>query len=112
MMIQTDPPRGLARQRTVSAKRSAGRFRRESLPDPITYFTAEGLTLRGQGKWRQTRCPFHDDSTPSMSVNIDHGGWRCHACGVSGDLLGFHMRRHAVTFVQAARDLGAWEELP
>ncbi len=33
------------------------------------------------------RCPFHDDSTPSLSVNLDDGVWFCHAgCGHGGIL--------------------------
>jgi DNA primase len=35
--------------------------------------------------WRSVRCPFHDDRTASGSINIELNGYRCHACGISGD---------------------------
>lgn len=30
------------------------------------------------------RCPFHDDSTPSMSVDLDKQVWFCFGCGIGG----------------------------
>jgi AAA domain/CHC2 zinc finger len=38
------------------------------------------------------RCPFHDDSTASFSINSDEGVWACHAgCG-SGGILDFEQK--------------------
>lgn len=37
-------------------------------------------------------CPFHDDSTPSMSVNIRKGVYVCYACGAKGRIE--RMARH------------------
>ena len=36
-------------------------------------------------------CPFHDDQTPSLSVNRDKGVFNCHAagCDCSGNVLDF-----------------------
>lgn len=47
-----------------------------------------------------TRCiaPSHDDEHPSMSVDLDAGIYKCHACGVSGGAL------DAVVLVGLARD--------
>ena len=37
--------------------------------------------------WAQAFCPMHDDSSPSFTVNMEEGGWRCYSgCGSSGDL--------------------------
>jgi DNA primase len=34
-----------------------------------------------------TRCPFHPDKNPSLSVNTEKGCWKCHAgCGEGGVL--------------------------
>jgi len=39
------------------------------------------------------RCPFHDDRSPSMSINLDNGSvWHCHPCGISGRLIEFETR--------------------
>ena len=93
--------------------RSAGRvtatgFARNLLPDPVRYFEGAGLRLIGRGRWRSALCPFHDDHNPSLRVNADTGAFRCMACGAKGgDVLAFHRQQHGLSFLQAARDLGA-----
>jgi len=32
-------------------------------------------------------CPFHDDNTPSLSINMTYGSFRCMACNEEGDIL-------------------------
>jgi|YelNatPaOPRAMG01_1025707.scaffolds.fasta_scaffold07872_2 DNA primase len=83
-------------------------FDRERLPDPADYYSRELPSLRGRGVWRDALCPFHEDSRPSLRVNVQTGGWRCMACGRGGDLLSFHMRRHGLGFADACKALGAW----
>jgi DNA primase len=86
----------------------AMRFRREALPDSFTYFQSAGVQLVGRGPWRSALCPFHDDSRPSLRIHIETGAFRCMACGAKGgDVLAFHRLRHGLSFLQAARDLGA-----
>jgi DNA primase len=51
--------------------------------------------------WRALRCPFHDDRTASASVNIELNGFRCHACGISGDAIKLIMDRENVGFEAA-----------
>lgn len=37
--------------------------------------------------WAEASCPLHDDESPSFTVHLDEGGWRCYSgCGSSGDL--------------------------
>lgn len=87
---------------------NTARFERSTLPDPAAYFDREGLRLVGRGRWRSVVCPFHDDAHPSLRVNVDTGAYKCMACGAKGgDVLAFHRQRHGLSFVQAARDLGA-----
>jgi DNA primase len=83
-------------------------FHHDLLPDAPRYYQAAGLQLIGRGPWRSALCPFHDDHTPSPRVNVETGAFRCMACGVKGgDVLAFHRMRHGLSFLQAARDLGA-----
>jgi DNA primase len=89
--------------------RGVERFARELLPEPAGYFERTGLPLIGCGRWRSAVCPFHDDARPSLRVNVETGGYRCMACGTKGgDVLAFHRARYGLSFMQAARDLGAW----
>ncbi len=46
-----------------------------------------GQRFTGHGAEQRTRCPLHDDRTPSFSANFDKGTWCCHAgCGAGGIL--------------------------
>ena len=48
-------------------------------------------------------CPFHDDQTPSLSINIETGQFHCHACGIQGNkLVTFEMRLLDTDDVQEA----------
>ena len=86
-------------------------FCRERLPTPGEYFKAQGLKLSGGGEWKNALCPFHNDSKPSLRIRLDSGGFRCMACGArGGDVLAFHMKRHGMSFTQAATELGAWRK--
>ena len=86
-----------------------GGFDRARLPHPSEYFTQQGLKLIGGGEWKNTICPFHADTKPSLRVRLDTGGFRCMVCGAhGGDVLAFHQQRHGLTFKAAAQQLGAW----
>jgi hypothetical protein len=93
--------------------RSQSRFRRDRLPHPEDYFARTGLKLSGRGQWRDALCPFHNDTRPSLRVRLETGAFRCMACGAhGGDVLAFHMQHNRLQFVEAAKDLGAWEAAP
>jgi hypothetical protein len=88
-------------------------FRRERLPQAMDYYRSQNLVLIGRGEWRSAVCPFHDDTRPSLSVNIKSGAYRCFACAAhGGDVLAFHRARYELSFQQAATALGAWEGKP
>lgn len=88
-----------------------GRFDRTRLPDPKTYYDIELGRLRPAGRYASARCPFHDDTHPSLTVNLVTGAFRCHVptCSAQGrGVLDFHMARYGLSFAVAAKDLGAW----
>lgn len=45
------------------------------------------LTKRGQN--HIGLCPFHSDTTPSLTVNSAKGIYKCFACSTSGDVFTF-----------------------
>ncbi|CAG1023252.1 hypothetical protein MTYM_02305 [Methylococcales bacterium] len=50
------------------------------------------------------------DHIQELMVRLDSGGFRCMVCGAhGGNVLAFHMQRHGLGFIEAARALGAWE---
>ncbi|MCA1601446.1 MAG: hypothetical protein LC776_07340 [Acidobacteria bacterium] len=85
-------------------------FRRDRLPNPAQYFSEQGLRLTGNGEWKSAVCPFHEDTHPSLRVHAERGAFKCMTCGAKGgDVLAFHMRKHGLSFIDAAKALGAWE---
>lgn len=85
-------------------------FDRTRLPDPVDYYTAQGLQFRERkGNWRTTECHFHGGSD-SMRINTQTGAFACMArCGAhGGDVLAYHMAAHGEDFMTAAKALGAW----
>jgi DNA primase len=82
-------------------------------PDQIVaYYAGEGVKLSAHGEWRDAICLFHDDTKPSFRVRASTGAYRCMVCGAHGaGPLDFHMARHALSFIEAARALGAWIEI-
>jgi len=91
--------------------RRRGYFDRKAL-DPRSYYRkifVEQLSKTARDGWIQVRCVFHDDHNPSLSVNLIHGGYKCFSCGAKGDLLSFHMRKHNLPFIEAAKSIGAWK---
>ncbi|MGL4666456.1 MAG: CHC2 zinc finger domain-containing protein [Saezia sp.] len=85
-------------------------FDRTLLPEPVDFYESQGMVLTGKGLWQKTLCPFHDDKSPSLSVNTHSGGFYCFSCGAKGgDVLSFLMQRDGLDFIAAAKALGAWK---
>jgi DNA primase len=63
------------------------------------------VRLRKAGRNWVGLCPFHNEKTPSFSVNAERGFFHCFGCGVGGSVFDFIMRVEALTFPEAVRSL-------
>ena len=72
------------------------------------------VKLKKTGKNYSARCPFHDEKTPSFSVNPDKQFFYCFGCGAGGNAIGFVMEYDNLEFPQAVENLaaGAGLEVP
>ena len=50
-------------------------------------------------------CPFHNEKTPSFSVNTGRQTFHCFGCGVGGNAYSFVMKYENLTFPEAIRQL-------
>ena len=50
-------------------------------------------------------CPFHEDSNPSLQMNVVEGVFNCFSCGKQGDIFNFYMYKHNVSFPEAKEAL-------
>ena len=63
------------------------------------------LVKKGQNYWGC--CPFHNEKTPSFSVNEAKGFYHCFGCGEHGDIISFVMKSENVDFKTAITELAA-----
>ena len=74
---------------------------RLSLVDVISRRVA--LTKKGQNYWGC--CPFHNEKTPSFSVNEEKGFYHCFGCVEHGDIISFTMKSENIDFKAAISEL-------
>ena len=61
------------------------------------------LKKRGSNMWGN--CPFHNEKTPSFSVNPARNIFKCFGCGKAGDSAKFLMEHEHYTYLEALRYL-------
>ena len=45
-------------------------------------------------------CPFHNDTAPSLSINVTNGLFNCFSCGAHGSIFDFRMKYDGMSFAQ------------
>ncbi|PIE39480.1 MAG: DNA primase [Gammaproteobacteria bacterium] len=65
------------------------------------------VKLKKTGKNYSACCPFHDEKTPSFSVNPDKQFYYCFGCGAGGNAVSFVMDYENLDFPQAVESLAA-----
>ena len=50
-------------------------------------------------------CPFHNEKTPSFSVNTGRQSFHCFGCGVGGNSISFVMKYENLTFTEAIKQM-------
>jgi DNA primase len=68
---------------------------------------ASGVELTGRGQGFMGCCPFHDDSTPSLSVGGVPDRLHCFGCGAGGDVIEYVHRLTGLSFTGAVQALQA-----
>ena len=63
------------------------------------------VRLVKKGREHSGLCPFHNEKTPSFTVNDDKGFFHCFGCGAHGDVIGFAMRIDNLSFPEAVERL-------
>lgn len=61
------------------------------------------LPLIRKGKDYLAKCPFHDDTNPSMHVSPEKQIFKCFVCGTSGNAIGFVMKYEHLSFREALK---------
>ncbi|MBN9542272.1 MAG: DNA primase [Alphaproteobacteria bacterium] len=69
-------------------------------------FIGKYVSLKKKGHEHQGVCPFHQEKTPSFTVNDDKGFFHCFGCHVHGGVIDFLMKIENLDFKEAIKKLG------
>ncbi|MDE0381977.1 MAG: DNA primase [Rhodospirillales bacterium] len=72
---------------------------------PLEGVIGKRVRLMRRGRELLGLCPFHNEKTPSFTVNEDKGFFHCFGCGAHGDVIGFVMRDEGLSFPEAVERL-------
>jgi DNA primase len=62
--------------------------------------------IRAGREWKAC-CPFHNEKTPSFTVNDDKHFYHCFGCGAHGDAIRFLTDQRGMPFMDAVKELAA-----
>ncbi len=71
----------------------------------IVELASEYLTLKKAGRNFVGLCPFHQEKTPSFTVNREKQIFYCFGCGQGGNAITFLMKISGKSFPEAIKDL-------
>ncbi len=63
------------------------------------------VKLTRKGREYTGLCPFHNEKTPSFTVNEAKGFYHCFGCGAHGDIIKFEMDANGLSFIDAVEKL-------
>ena len=73
--------------------------------DLVPFMKACGIELKQVGGNYRGFCPFHEDSTPSLTVNPKENLWNCFGCDKGGDNIRFVQLFDGISFNEAVERL-------
>lgn len=74
---------------------------------PLEHVAARYVRLRRSGVRLIGLCPFHEEKTPSFTIEPSKGAYRCYGCGRWGDVIDFIQEVEGLTFLDAVERLDA-----
>lgn len=68
---------------------------------PVSDLVGKKVKLKSHGKEFIGLCPFHNEKTPSFTVNDQKGFYHCFGCLAHGDIVGFVMNNEGLDYKEA-----------
>src|SRR5918993_1670422 len=73
----------------------------------LSSLIAPSVKLIKAGREFKACCPFHQEKTPSFTVNDEKGFYHCFGCGAHGDAIRFLTDARGMQFMDAVKELAA-----
>lgn len=71
----------------------------------IADIVGQKVKLVKRGREYTGLCPFHQEKTPSFTINESKGFYHCFGCGAHGDIVRFLMDSEGLPFIEAVKKL-------
>ncbi|MCY7270830.1 MAG: DNA primase [Sphingomonas bacterium] len=71
----------------------------------LSAIIAPSVKLTKAGREYKACCPFHQEKTPSFTINDEKGFYHCFGCGAHGDAIRFLTDARGLPFMDAVREL-------
>jgi DNA primase len=78
----------------------------------IVAVVGDVVPLKKAGATWKGLCPFHQEKSPSFTVNRDKGVFHCFGCGAGGDVVSFVELQQKIAFPEAIRYLAQRAGIP
>ena len=71
----------------------------------IVELIGHSIKIKKTGRNYQALCPFHNEKSPSFSINPDKQFYYCFGCGAGGNAVSFLMDYDRLDFIQSIEQL-------
>ena len=71
----------------------------------LSAIIAPSVKLIKAGREYKACCPFHNEKTPSFTINDEKGFYHCFGCGAHGDAIRFLTDQRGLAFMDAVKEL-------
>lgn len=73
----------------------------------LSTLIGKSVKVTKAGKEYKACCPFHNEKTPSFTINDDKGFYHCFGCGAHGDAIRWMTDQRGLPFMDAVKELAA-----
>lgn len=80
----------------------------------LSALIGRNIKVSKAGREFKACCPFHNEKTPSFTINDDKGFYHCFGCGAHGDAIRWMTDQRGLPFIEAVKELAqaAGMEMP
>lgn len=73
----------------------------------LSTLIGRSIKVTRAGREYKACCPFHNEKTPSFTINDEKGFYHCFGCGAHGDAIRWMTEQRGLAFMDAVKELAA-----